>query len=163
MNHNTSHNFSHLSSSDSKVLTFSKPRARYTLTDEKSSKLTEVDEKLGSLCALQENWDGYGGRTIAFENAQFARLLMKWFFDAGIEDVPFIIPGTDGTLQLEWHYEDYSLEIDVEKPYKSHVLIARPNSKEYEEFIMEYDLTITIKNLHSIKEEASNAATAMQG
>lgn len=76
----------------------------------------ELEERLNELTSLPRGWDGHIGSPVAFTCAQFAAQLIE---NLCVEDVPApkLVPGSDGTLQLEWHMNQFDLEIDVLAPY----------------------------------------------
>ena len=73
----------------------------------------EVVGDLNEKLALAPNWDTYGGRAVSI-NA--ARAAVSWFLDVFQEDLPApsIVPGSDGSIQLEWHARGIDLEVCFE-------------------------------------------------
>lgn len=67
------------------------------------------------LVNLSFNWDGHGGQPVSFDIAMFAATVLNRLF---LEKVPLpsLVPGTDGTLQIEWHYNGYDIELDILAP-----------------------------------------------
>ena len=74
-----------------------------------------VGKRLDQLCALKPGWDGYDCKPVSFTIATFAARLMERIFVEGLT-APSLVPGGDGTLQMEWHVNGYDLEIDVLGP-----------------------------------------------
>lgn len=60
-------------------------------------------EKLAELAALTENWDSHGGRAINRDVLSLLELLLTVPAQA--------VPGSDGSVQLEWHGLDWDVEI----------------------------------------------------
>lgn len=60
----------------------------------------QTDELLDEICALTENWDGYGGRPIHEDTAANSKLALKFFLNSGI--TPELTPNSNGTISFEW-------------------------------------------------------------
>lgn len=77
----------------------------------------ELESRLNSLTKLPIGWDGYQGKPVSFSCAKFAANLIE---SICVDNVPApqLVPGSDGTLQLEWHLNDYDIEIDVLAPFE---------------------------------------------
>lgn len=61
---------------------------------------------------LKIGWDGYAGRPVSFHTAHFvANLLERVCIDT--IPAPDLVPGSDGSLQIEWHLNGYDIELDV--------------------------------------------------
>jgi len=78
--------------------------------------LAVLADRFDDITSLPRGWDGYGGLPVAFSCAQFAANLIDRLFDSNI-GVPQLVPGSDGTLQIEWHENDFDIEVDVLGPY----------------------------------------------
>ena len=72
----------------------------------------ELAPRFEDLVKLKPGWDGYLGIPVSFSNATFAANLLETLC-LNTLPAPSLVPGTDGTLQLEWHINGYDLEIDV--------------------------------------------------
>jgi len=81
-----------------------------------SEGLKELNDRLNELTSLPRGWDGYNGQSVSFNCAQFAADLIEHMGVANVPK-PQLVPGADGTLQLEWHTNDYDVEVDVLSPY----------------------------------------------
>jgi hypothetical protein len=68
--------------------------------------------KFNELTALRAGWDGYNGKPVSFTCASFAANLLEKLYD-DILPPPSLVPGSDGTLQFEWHINQYDIEVDV--------------------------------------------------
>lgn len=66
---------------------------------------------------LPAGWDGYAGQPVSFGCAQFAAQLLERLCDEEVPP-PSLVPGSDGSLQLEWHRNDFDIEVDILAPYK---------------------------------------------
>lgn len=74
--------------------------------------LYQVLGSLRELSFLEEGWDSYGGRGITFD-ATYSALDLLGHFLAPDAVPPFLVPGSDGSLQLEWHRLSGDLEIHL--------------------------------------------------
>lgn len=68
--------------------------------------------KFNELTALHLGWDGYAGRPVSFTCASFAAKLLERLYDEALPP-PSLVPGSDGTLQFEWHINQYDVEVDI--------------------------------------------------
>ena len=112
------------------------PRVR--VTQPRSQWVLELKERFDDLTSLPPGWDGYAGRPVTFHCAMFAANLIERLFVAGVP-APQLVPGGDGTLQIEWHRNQFDVEIDVLAPYD--VLAVRRNNRtgEVEELELHMD------------------------
>ncbi|MEZ5537659.1 MAG: hypothetical protein R3F02_18825 [Thiolinea sp.] len=78
--------------------------------------VVNLGERLNSLTSLPPNWDGYSGVPVSFDCAQFAANLIEQLYVDGVP-APQLVPGSDGTLQMEWHVNQFDIEIDILAPY----------------------------------------------
>lgn len=74
-----------------------------------------LEERLNELTALSRGWDGYFGRPVSFSTASFAANILEKICDEKVPS-PSLVPGSDGSLQIEWHCKGYDIEIDVISP-----------------------------------------------
>lgn len=102
----------------------------------KSSWIADLRERLNELTSLSMGWDGYQGRPVSFSCAMFAANLIERLF---VEDVPppQLVPGADGTLQMEWHRNGFDIEIDVLAPYEVFAVRRNLRTDEVEELELE--------------------------
>jgi hypothetical protein len=75
----------------------------------------EIVSKLNELTALPVGWDGYAGRPVSFDSAYFTVNMLERLNTDGVP-VPSIVPGSDGSLQVEWHRKMFDVELDVLGP-----------------------------------------------
>jgi len=80
-----------------------------------------LQDRFDELTSLPSGWDGYNGEPVSFSCAQFAANLIERLSVNSVEKphipAPQLVPGSDGTLQLEWHLNNFDLEVDVLAPY----------------------------------------------
>jgi len=67
------------------------------------------------LTALPAGWDGYAGRPVSFSCAVFAANILEHLCNPKLPP-PYLVPGSDGTIQIEWHIHRVDIEIDVLGP-----------------------------------------------
>lgn len=77
-----------------------------------SSWVKELESRFNELTSLEIGWDGYAGRPVSFTCAVFAANLLERICIENVS-VPSLVPGSDGTLQIEWHENQYDIEIDI--------------------------------------------------
>lgn len=78
----------------------------------RSSWVTSLENRLNELTGLPRGWNGYRSVPVSFSCASFAAKLLERICTEGLPP-PSLVPGTDGTLQIEWHRNGYDVEIDV--------------------------------------------------
>lgn len=99
-----------------------------------------LTERLNALTALQRGWDGYTALPVSFTCAQFAVQLIERLYDPDVPP-PSLVPGADGTLQVEWHVNQYDIEIDVLGAFN--IVAARYDCLEDRDEVLEIDTDIT--------------------
>lgn len=75
--------------------------------------LERVGGRLAQLLFLPPGWDSFEARRTTVEAAQGATELLIEILDSDIPQ-PAIVPGSDGSLQLEWHLPSGGIEINIE-------------------------------------------------
>lgn len=111
----------------------------------------EVVQRLNELAALCEGWDGYAGRPVNFETANFALRLLEVTcgFDA---PTPQIVPGSDGDLQLEWHVGSVDIELHVRGPNDVIAWRSIGDTLDGEELILTNDFTAVVSWIADLPE-----------
>lgn len=79
----------------------------------RSSWVSSLHARFEELSQLPVGWDGYSGRSVSFHVASFAANLLERLC---VDEVPApnIVPGGDGTLQIEWHRNGFDIEIHIQ-------------------------------------------------
>lgn len=113
-----------LNLSDLKISSLTTRGTRVRVANQGSRWTTQLEERFDKLTSLPRGWDGYTGRPVSFRCAHFAANLIDRLFVDGVP-APQLVPGGDGTLQLEWHRNQFDVEIDVLAPCD--VLAVRRN------------------------------------
>jgi hypothetical protein len=71
-----------------------------------------MKKKLEELSLLKSNWDSYGGKPMTESALAEAELLLNAF--ERIQAVePSVVPCSNGGIQIEWHRNGYTLEIEI--------------------------------------------------
>ncbi|UIY25901.1 hypothetical protein LZK76_10920 [Rhizobium leguminosarum] len=120
-----------------------------------------LQARFNELASLEKGWDGYQGRPVIFTVATFAANLLERICIEGISE-PALVPGSDGTMQIEWHKNGFDVEIDVLGPNK--VVAMRYDHKSGQEEVVELEndfsvLLTWMSDLASARDnlEAANA------
>lgn len=109
---------------------------RTTVQAHRSAWLHHLEARLNELTSLPRGWDGYHGQPVSFTSAQFAANLIERLYVEGVP-APQIVPGSDGTLQIEWHHNQLDIEIDVLGAYD--VIATRTDLTTGEDVEIELD------------------------
>jgi hypothetical protein len=85
---------------------------RTIIPDNDSEWSTQLRERLNELTSLQVGWDGYRGVPVRFDCARFALTILNALYNKRVP-APNLVPGIDGTMQIEWHCRGFDVELDV--------------------------------------------------
>jgi len=94
----------------------------------------DLQKRLDELTALPIGWDGYVGRPVSFQCANFVANMLERLHQANVP-APCLVPGSDGSLQAEWHRNNFDVELDVLGVQK--VIATRINRQTNEEETIE--------------------------
>ncbi len=112
----------------------------------------EVVDKLNELTALPRGWDGYHGRAVRFDTANFALQMLEHICPED-SPAPQIIPGVQGDLQIEWHTDNGDIELDIRGPYKVEAWFASyETGPDGEEQLLKSDFTIASEWVRKVTE-----------
>jgi hypothetical protein len=75
----------------------------------------DVISRLEELVRLPRGWDGYAGEPVSLLNANFALRMLEIICSPKTQ-VPQIVPGSSGDLQIEWHTPSGDIELHVRGP-----------------------------------------------
>lgn len=120
-----------------------------------------VSNRLEELLQLPSGWDGYGAPPVTFENAYFALDMLRSICPDDFA-APQIVPGTAGDLQVEWHQDNYSIELHVRGPNSVTAYRQTVNLPDGEEIELTNDFVQVwkwIKEMPGVG-SAANAAAA---
>lgn len=106
-----------------------------TTSDEDKERFADVLGQVGPTIArlvmYDEGWDSYGGSRISPDAAEVVlQLLLET--SAGWPSPPSIVPGSDGSLQIEWHMPAGEIEIEVAPSRRSSVFYRLPGAEEWD-------------------------------
>jgi len=98
-----------------------------------------LEGRFSELTSLPRGWDGYLGCPVSDECVGIARNMLDRI---RCDDLPppDIVPGSDGTLQIEWHRNGFSVEIDILGPEEIHAWRYNRLTGEEEEMEVGHDL-----------------------
>jgi len=93
----------------------------------------DIKGRLQELVELPSGWDGYMGAPVTFAHAVFSLSLLDRLY---IDDLPMpdLIPGTDGSLQIEWHCNGCHVELDVLGA--NNVVATKYYDSDHEEYVL---------------------------
>lgn len=115
--------------------------ARVRVPENTSAWIVRLKDQFDELTALPYGWDGYSGKPVSFASAQFAANLIERLFTPDIPP-PQLVPGNDGSLQIEWHLNQIDVEIDIHKPYEIIAVYYNHRTKQEYELELQTDFTI---------------------
>jgi len=125
---------------DDAVSSLSVSRTRVRVTNLRSVWIKELEDRFDELTSLPRGWDGYAGVPVSFNCAQFAANLIEGLCIDTLP-APQLVPMPDGTVRLEWHMNEFDLEIDVLGPYNVLAYRADLLTDEEEEIEIQTDFT----------------------
>ena len=102
--------------------------------------VTELRDRFDELTSLPRGWDGYAGRPVSFTCAQFDANLIERLYVEGVP-APQLVPGSDGTVQIEWHRNQFDVEIDVLGTYEVVAIRRNLRTDVVEELELQTDFT----------------------
>jgi len=114
-------------------------------------------EQLNELVALERGWDGYQAGPVRFDTASFALQMLE---SSCSEDTPCpqIVPGSDGDLQIEWHFAGGDIEVHVRGPLQVSAWSCINGAEQ--ELELTNDFTVLAQWISSIAVPQVAAATA---
>lgn len=71
-----------------------------------------LQDRLNELTSLPVGWDGYVGLPVSFQCAHFVVSMLERLCQGDVPP-PSLVPGSDGSLQVEWHRNMFDVELDV--------------------------------------------------
>jgi len=116
------------------------PHRRVRVSQNTSNWIIYLQDRFDELTSLPKGWDGYSGKPVLFSTAHFAANLLERLFSPKVQP-PQLIPGSDGTLQIEWHQNQLDIEIDVLKPYRINASYFNHITDEEQEIELETDFS----------------------
>lgn len=120
-----------------------------------SNWIQTLRNRLDEISSLPNGWDGYFGRAVTFTNALFAANLINRLYRKDISP-PSLVPGGDGTIQIEWHEGGYDIELDIAEPYLVYASRHSIITGTMEEITLDNDFTIVSQWLDQIRRAHHN-------
>jgi len=115
-------------------------RVRVRVSHPRSGWVQELEDRFNVLTSLRIGWDGYAGLPVSFTCAQFAANLIERLHNSALP-APQLVPLADGTLQLEWHMNEFDVEVHVVGPYDVVAYRADLRTNEEDEIEVQTDFT----------------------
>lgn len=132
---------------------FSLPQARSrsrVIAHNQSPWMKHLKERFDDITSLDTGWDGYEGKSVSFGHAIFAANLIERLYSPDVP-APQIVPGNDGTLQIEWHRRGLSVELDVLNPYQVLATKITLDSGMIEEHFLESEFSLVVGWIEQLK------------
>lgn len=113
--------------------------------------------KLSEIGRLHKNWDGYGAREIYHSRIRSMLDLLESVMREETP-APWVIPVADGNIQVEWHFDNFELEI--ESVDSSSFLVSFEDLEDgfEEEFHVSTDLSRLFQILDRLTERTSDVS-----
>jgi hypothetical protein len=132
---------------------------RMMITGNKSAWNMLLSRRFDQMCALEQGWDGYTGRPVNSSCANFAATVLEHLYREGLE-APSLVPGGDGTVQIEWHHNQFDIELDVLAPNKVRAYRYDCLSNEEQEIHVQNDFSVVNGWLNEMKFSRQNLGVA---
>lgn len=143
-----------METTDSRAAEFSALRRSALVAPELSPWTQGLEARFSHLTTLPSGWDGYRGKPVSRSIAEFAKYLIGLVYVDGIP-APQLVPGGDGSLQLEWHHNQYDLEIDVLAPDEVVASLSDHVSGEEQEIVLAKDFSKLIEWVRNLASRPS--------
>lgn len=114
--------------------------SKVRVSNPRSPWVHELAARFDKLTSLRRGWDGYSGSPVSFTCAQFAANIIERLFIPSLP-APQLVPVSDGTVRLEWHMNQYDLEVEVLAPYEVIAFRSDLISGKEEEIEIEMDFS----------------------
>lgn len=85
---------------------------RTVVPSPRSDWFNQLCTRLDELTSLPVGWDGYLGQPVSFQSANFVANMLERLYQDNVP-APSLVPGSDGSVQVEWHRNSYDVELDV--------------------------------------------------
>lgn len=118
-----------------------------------------LQQRLNALTSLAPGWDGYRGKPVSFTCAMFAAQLLERVCNEKVP-APSLVPGSDGSIQIEWHINGYDIEIDVLAPFEVVASRFDTHTENDEQEELQDDFTLIARWVSELAAERSPVATA---
>ena len=121
--------------SDSGLLGGSRPKKVFRFNnieieaDDSKEWVQPTIEALYSKLRLPPNWDSHGALPIDEQRVADAIKVLSGTM-SGNSEVPWVVPTTDGGIQLEWHREGEDLEVEISGTRTASIYFHNANTGE---------------------------------
>jgi len=122
------------------VTSLSSSAARVRVNTPTSPWLSELSQRFDEIVSLPKGWDCYSGIAVTFTTAVFAANLLERLYVDGAP-APQLVPGSDGSVQIEWHVNGFDIELDVLAPYEVSAIRHNVITGEIEELELQTDFS----------------------
>jgi hypothetical protein len=86
-------------------------------------------QKIVEFQHLGDDWDGLGARAPSRELLESAIGLAYLFCEKGVAPPHCVVPGLDGSVNLEWQDPDGTIaEVEIDRPFHAEVMVIEPGS-----------------------------------
>jgi len=127
-------------SEDDFITTITTARPQVRVMNPNSSWFKELEGRFNELTSLPRGWDGYNGIPVSFSCALFAGNLIERLCVNSLP-APQLVPMSDGTIRLEWHMNQFDIEVDVLGIYDVFACRTDLLSDEEDEIEVQMDFT----------------------
>ncbi len=84
-------------------------------------------EKITQFQHLGDDWDGLGATGPTHELLESAIGLAHLFREKGVDPPHCVVPGLDGSVNLEWQDPDGTIaEVEIDRPFHAEVMVIEP-------------------------------------
>ena len=112
--------------------------------------MRQLKGRFEDITGLDTGWDGYGGKSVSFGCANFAANLVERLFVPYVPP-PELVPGSDGSLQVEWHRRGISVELDILHPYHVVATLIAKESGQIEEHVLTSEFSLVADWIEQLK------------
>ena len=114
-----------------------------------------IAQQLHTFLVLPPGWDGYDAPPVTQENVDFALSILESLKGSDHASLQMLqpVPGTNGSLQLEWHTAQGAVELYIVAPHHVYAWHAdSTTSRDGEEVVLTTDFTCVRQWLRAIME-----------
>lgn len=101
--------------------------------------VSELEAHFRDFNNLPVGWDGYQGQPVDFHCARFTEQVLEQLSRSDLP-APSLVPLSNGTLQFEWHINNFDVEVEVHGPLEMSCFRYDLDTGEEEEMLVKADL-----------------------
>jgi len=84
-------------------------------------------QKIVQFQFLGDNWDSFGAVALSRALLESAIGLAYLFYGRGVDPPHCVVPGLDGSVNLEWQDPDGTIaEVEIDRPFHAEVMVIEP-------------------------------------